>query len=164
MRYQAMREHEERFPVRVMCRALAVSPAGYYAWAARPESRRTAANRRLVPLIRVIHAESRSTYGSPRVHATLQAQGQRIGEHRVARLMRASAIRAKTVKKWRATTDSAHQYPVVPDTLNRQFAVAHPNLVWAGDITYIATREGWLYLAVLDLYSRRVIAWDWRAA
>ena len=66
----------------------------------------------------------------------------------------------KTVKKWRATTDSAHQYPVVPNTLNRQFAVAHPNLVWAGDITYIATREGWLYLAVvLDLYSRRVIAW-----
>ena len=107
----------------------------------------------------MIHAESRSTYGSPWVHATLQAQGQRIGEHRVARLMRASAIRAKTVKKWRATTDSAHQYPVVPNTLNRQFAVAHPNLVWAGDITYIATREGWLYLAVLDLYSRRVIAW-----
>lgn len=155
-----MREHEERFPVRVMCRALAVSPAGYYAWAARPESRRTAANRRLVTLIRVIHAESRSTYGSPRVHATLQAQGQRIGEHRVARLMRASAIRAKTVKKWRATTDSAHQYPVVPNTLNRQFAVAHPNEVWAGDITYVATREGWLYFAVvLDLYSRRVIAW-----
>ena len=73
-------------------------------------------------MIRVIHAESRSTYGSPRVHATLQAQGQRIGEHRVARLMRTSAIRAKTVKKWRATTDSAHQYPVVPNTLNRQFA------------------------------------------
>ena len=95
MRYQAMRDHEERFPVRVMCRALAVSPAGYYAWAARPESRRTAANRRLVTLIRMIHAESRSTYGSPRVHATLQAQGQRIGEHRVARLMRASAIQPR---------------------------------------------------------------------
>ena len=111
-------------------------------------------------MIRVIHAESRSTYGSPRVHATLQAQGQRIGEHRVARLMRTSAIRAKTVKKWRATTDSAHQYPVVPNTLNRQFAVAHPNQVWAGDITYVWTAEGWLYLAVvLDLYSRRVIAW-----
>lgn len=155
-----MRDHKDRFPVRVMCRALAVSPAGYYAWAARPESRRTAANRRLVTMIRLIHAESRSTYGSPRVHATLQAQGQRIGEHRVARLMRTSAIRAKTVKKWRATTDSAHQYPVVPNTLNRQFAVAHPNQVWAGDITYVWTAEGWLYLAVvLDLYSRRVIAW-----
>jgi putative transposase len=160
MRYQAMRDHEERVPVRVMCRALAVSPAGYYAWAARPESRRTAANRRLVTMIRAIHTESRNTYGSPRIHATLQAQGQRIGEHRVARLMRLSAIRAKTVKKWRATTDSAHQYPVVPNTLNRQFAVAQPNQVWAGDITYVWTAEGWLYLAVvLDLYSRRVIAW-----
>ncbi len=160
MRCRAIRAHIGRCSVRLMCRALAVSPSGYYAWAARPESRRTAANRRLVILIRVIHAESRSTYGSPRVHATLQAQGQRIGEHRVARLMRTSAIRAKTVKQWRATTDSAHPYPVVPNTLNRQFAAAHPNQVWAGDITYIWTAEGWLYLAVvLDLYSRRVIAW-----
>ena len=107
----------------------------------------------------MIHAESRRTYGSPRVHATLQAQGRRIGAHRVARLMRTRAIRAKTVTKWRATTDSAHPYPVVPNTLNRQFAVAAPNRVWAGDITYIWTAEGWLYLAVvLDLYSRRVIA------
>ncbi|MDQ6735348.1 MAG: DDE-type integrase/transposase/recombinase [Nitrospirota bacterium] len=80
--------------------------------------------------------------------------------HRVARLMRAGGIRAKTVKTWRATTDSAHPYPVVPNTLNRQFAVAAPNKVWAGDITYVWTAEGWLYLAVvLDLYSRRVMAW-----
>jgi putative transposase len=160
MRCRAIRAHAGWFPVTLMCQTLAVSLSGYYAWVARPESRRTAEDRQLLVQIRVIHAESRSTYGSPRVHATLQAQGQRIGEHRVARLMRASASRAKTVKQWRATTDSAHQYPVVPNTLNRQFAVAHPNQVWAGDITYIATREGWLYLAVvLDLYSRRVIAW-----
>lgn len=106
-----MRDHEKRFPVRVMCRALAVSPAGYYAWAARPESRRTAGNRRLVALIRVIHAESRRTYGSPRVHAVLQGQGQRVGEHRVARLMHAQAIRAQTIKPWRATTDSTHSHP-----------------------------------------------------
>lgn len=155
-----MRAHTGRVPVRLMCRLLAVSPSGYYAWVARPESRRTAENRRLVAEIRVIHAESRRTYGSPRVHATLQAQGHRIGTHRVARLMRTSAIRAKTVTKWRATTDSAHPYPVVPNTLDRQFAVAAPNRVWAGDITYVWTTEGWLYLAVvLDLYSRRVIAW-----
>jgi transposase InsO family protein len=110
--------------------------------------------------IRVIHAESRRTYGSPRVHAALQAQGQQVGEHRVARLMRAGAIRAKMVKQWRATTDSVHPHPVAPNTLNRQFAVAKPNRVWAGDITYVWTAEGWLYLAVvLDLYSRRVIAW-----
>jgi putative transposase len=155
-----MRDHQDRVPVRVMCRALAVSPAGYYAWAARPESRRTVANRELVTMIRVIHAESRRTYGSPRVHAALQGLGQRVGEHRVARLMRAQAIRAKTVKKWRATTDSTHSHPTAPNTLNRQFAVAAPNRVWAGDITYVWTAEGWLYLAVvLDLYSRMAIAW-----
>ena len=147
-----------------MCRILAVSPSGYYAWVARPESRRAAENRRLVAEIRGIHAASRRTYGSPRVHATLQAQGQRIGEHRVARLMRTNAIRAKTITKWRATTDSTHRHPVVPNTLNRQFAVAAPNRVWAGDITYVWTTEGWLYLAVvLDLYSRRVIAWGMRS-
>src|SRR5215207_7757756 len=159
MRYQAMRDHEERFPVRVMCRALTVSPAGYYAWATRPESRRRAANQRLVAKIRVLHAASRRTYGSPRVHAALQAEGQQVGKHRVARLMRASAIRAKTVKKWRATTDSAHAHPVAPNTLNRQFAVAAPNRVWAGDITYVWTAEGWLYLAVvLDRYTTRIVA------
>ena len=117
-----MRAHTGRVPMRLMCRTLAVLPSGYYAWVARPESRRTAENRRLLTEIRVIHAESRRTYGSPRVHATLQAQGQQVSPHRVARLMRASGIRAKTVKKWRATTDSAHTHPVVPNTLNRQFA------------------------------------------
>jgi putative transposase len=160
MRCRAIRAHTGWFPVTLMCQSLAGSLSGYYAWVARPESRRMAENRQLLAHIRVIHAESRSTYGSPRGHATLQAQGQRIGEHRVARLMRTNAIRAKTVKTWRATTDSAHPYPVVPNTLNRQFAVAHPNRVWAGDIIYVWTAEGWLYLAVvLDLYSRRVIAW-----
>jgi putative transposase len=160
MRCRAIRAHVGRVPVRLMCRLLAVSPSGYYAWVARPESPRAAENRRLVAEIRVIHAESRRTYGSPRVHATLQAQGKRIGEHRVARLMHTSAIRAKTITKWRATTDSVHPYPVVPNTLTRQFAVAEPNRVWAGDITYVWTTEGWRYLAVVrDLYSRRVIAW-----
>jgi len=160
MRCRAIRAHVGRVPVRRMCRLLAVSPSGYYAWVVRPESPRAAENRRLVTAIRVIHAESRRTYGSPRVHATLQAQGERIGIHRVARLMRTSAIRARTVNKWRVTTESVHAYPVVPNTLNRQFAVAAPNRVWAGDITYIWTAEGWLYLAVvLDLYSRRIIAW-----
>jgi len=141
MRCRAIHAHVGRVPVRRMCRLLAVSPSGYYAWAARPESPRAAENRRLVAEIRIIHAASRRTYGSPRVHATLQAQGKRIGEHRVARLMHANAIRAKTISKWRATTDSAHRHPVVPNTLNRQFAVTAPNRVWAGDITYVWTTE-----------------------
>ena len=160
MRYRAIQEHDRRYPIRLMCRALAVSPAGYYAWCGRPESRRSVANRALLTDIRAIHQESRQTYGSPRIWQTLVQQGQVVGEHRVARLMRHDGLRAKTVKQWRVTTDSAHRLPVVANTLDRQFTVSQPNRVWAGDLTYIWTLEGWLYLAVLlDLYSRRVVGW-----
>ena len=160
MRYRAIQEHDRRYPIRLMCRALTVSPAGYYAWAGRPESRRSVHNRTLLSAIRVIHRESRETYGSPSIWDALMKQGHRVGEHRVARLMRQNGIRAKTVKKWRATTQSHHRFPVTTNTLNRQFAVAQPNRVWAGDLTYVWTTEGWLYLAVvLDLYSRTVIGW-----
>jgi putative transposase len=160
MRYRAIQAHDRRYPIRLMCRTLAVSPAGYYAWRARPESRRSADTRTLLSAIRVIHRESRETYGSPRIWDALIKQGHGVGEHRVARLMRRAGIRAKTVKKWRATTQSTHRLPVAENTLNRQFTVAHPNRVWAGDVTYVWTTEGWLYLAVvLDLYSRRVVGW-----
>ena len=143
-----------------MCRALAVSPAGYYAWRARPERVRGGANRALAAKIRVIHRESRETYGSPSIWDALVKQGHRVGEHRIARFMRAEGIRAKTVKKWRATTQSNHRMPVAANALDRQFSVPRPNRVWAGDITYVWTTEGWLYLAViLDLYSRAVIGW-----
>jgi transposase InsO family protein len=121
---------------------------------------RGAINRALVATIRVIHRESRETYGSPSIWDALIKQGHGVGEHRVARLMRQEGIRAKTVKKWRATTQSNHRLPVALNTLNRQFTVTQPNRVWAGDITYVWTTEGWLYLAVvLDLYSRLVIGW-----
>ena len=160
MRYRAIQEHDRRFPIRLMCRALAVSPAGYYAWRNRPESRRAVHNRALLSAIRVIHRASRETYGSPSIWDALIKQGHGVGEHRVARLMRQDGIRAKTVKKWRATTQSQHRFPVAANTLNRQFTVSEPNCVWAGDITYVWTAEGWLYLAVvLDLYSRAVIGW-----
>ena len=160
MRYQAIQEHDRRYPIRLMCRSLAVSPAGYYAWRDRPESRRTTANRTLLSAIRVIHQESRETYGSPSIWDALSKQGQAVGKHRVARLMRQEGLRAKTVKKWRATTQSTHRWPVAENILTRQFQVERPNRVWAGDITYVWTREGWLYLAVLlDLYSRRVVGW-----
>jgi transposase InsO family protein len=160
MRYRAIQEHDRRFPIRLMCRALAVSPAGYYAWRDRPESRRSVGNRALLSAIRVIHRASRETYGSPSIWNALIKQGHDVGEHRVARLMRQDGIRAKTIKKWRATTQSQHRLPVAANTLNRQFTVESPNRVWAGDITYVWTAEGWLYLAVvLDLYSRAVIGW-----
>ena len=160
MRYRAIQEQDRRYPIRLMCRALAVSPAGYYAWLERPESSRAKQNRTMLSAIRVIHRESRETYGSPSIWNVLVKQGHRIGEHRVARLMRQDGIRAKTVKKWRATTQSQHPFPVAANPLDRVFTVAAPNLVWAGDLTYIWTLEGWLYVAVLlDLYSRRVIGW-----
>lgn len=160
MRYRVIQKHDRRVPIRLMCRALAVSAAGYYAWKDRPESRRARHNRILLSEIRVIHRASRETYGSPSIWDALMKRGHGVGKHRIARLMRIEGIRAKTVKKWRATTQSNHQMPVASNTLNRQFTIEAPNRVWAGDLTYVWTTEGWLYLAVvLDLYSRAVIGW-----
>jgi transposase InsO family protein len=160
MKFQFIRDHREDFPVRLMCRVLDVSSSGFYDWLERPESPRAVENRALVATIQAIHGDSRRTYGSPRVHASLQDAGYRIGRNRVARLMRNNAIRAKTKRKFRVTTDSRHDHPVAPNRLDRQFEVAAPNTVWVADISYIPTREGWLYLAVvLDLFSRQVVGW-----
>ena len=160
MRYRAIQEHDRRDPIRLMCRALTVSPAGYDAWAGRPESDRSVRNRALLSAIRVVHRESRETYGSPSIWDALVKRGHGVGEHRIARLMRVEGIRAKTVKQWRATTPSNHRLPVAENTLARQFTVEQPNRVWARDLTYVWTTEGWLYLAVvLDRYSRTVIGW-----
>ena len=124
MRYRAIHEQDRRYPIRLMRRALAVSPAGYYTWRVRPEIQRSAANRALLADIRVIHQESRQTYGSPSIWHALVRRGQQVGEHHVARLMRQDGIRAKAVKKWRATTPSQHQLPVATNTLDRVFTVA----------------------------------------
>ncbi len=149
-----------------MCRVLEVSKAGYYAWRDRPASARAVANQRLAVEIKAVHEKSRRTYGSPRVYAELTAQGIRCSKQRVARLMRAEGVRAKRRQRFRVTTDSRHRHPVAPNVLDRRFAVetvAGPDRVWVGDITYVPTRESWLYLAViLDLASRRVIGWAMR--
>jgi putative transposase len=160
MKYRAIKDHADRFTVRLMCRALKVAPAGYYAWRVRPQSQRTTGNRRLLVDIRAFHTRSDRTYGSPRITRDLREAGHPVSENRVARVMRANAIRAKTVKKWRATTNSQHKLPVADNVLDRQFTVTAPDRIWAGDISYLWTEEGWLYLAVvLDLYSRAVIGW-----
>ena len=161
MKYQAIKDHVDRFRVRLMCRALQVSPAGYYDWLGRGESARAQHNQALLLQIRACHARSRHHYGSPRITRDLWAMGERCSENRVARLMRAHGIRAKRVKRWRATTHSDHHLPVTSNTLQRCFSVAEANKVWASDITYLWTEEGWLYLAiVLDLYSRAVVGWS----
>jgi len=155
-----MRDHRQEFRVLVMGRVLGLSRSGYYAWLKRPESERSRRNRSLVSQIRRVHQRSRRTYGSPRVTDALREEGLPCSRHRVARLMRQEGIRAKTVRKFRATTDSKHHLPVAPNRLNREFAVSRPNVVWVSDITYIPTLEGWLYLAgVMDLYSRRLVGW-----
>lgn len=144
-----------------MCRALQVSTSGYYAWRRRGESRRAQENRALVVEIKALHSESKRTYGSPRIYRELKKRGVRCSENRVARLMRASGLRTKQARRFRATTDSRHDLPVAKNTLDRQFVPAAPNQAWAADITYVWTREGWLYLAVvMDLYSRRIVGFS----
>jgi putative transposase len=160
MKYRAIKDNAGRFAVSLMCSALEVSASGYYAWMDRPQSARAQANRRLLEQIRDAHRRSRHTYGSPRITHELRAEGHCVGENRIAGLMRVAQIRAKSARKWRATTQSSHRLPVAENTLDRGFSVSQPNRVWAGDISYVWTAEGWLYLAVvLDLYSRTVIGW-----
>ena len=149
--------------MQVLCRALEVSRSGYYAARRRPLSPRAHDDVRLTRRLRVLHAASRRTYGRPRLHRALRAEGLRVGEKRVRRLMRTAVLHAKGRRRFRLTTDSTHPYPVTPNHLARRFTVAAPNTVWAADITALWTREGWCYLAVvLDLASRRVVGWALR--
>lgn len=147
-----------------MCRVLQVSRGGYYNWVKRqeePPSRREMANQQLTAAIQITFKRSRGTYGAPRIHAELKSQGIECSRPRVARLMRKAGIKARRRRAYKVTTTlSKHNYPVAPNTLNRQFWAAGPDEKWVGDITYIPTKEGWLYLAaVLDIYSRKVVGW-----
>ncbi len=149
-----------------MCRALQVSRSGFYDWTKREPSERTAQEQRLRLEIRSIHRRSRHTYGSPRVHQERRRRGIGCSRKRVERLMRQEGMGAKKKRRFRITTDSNHSHAVAPNLLRRRFAVEETggvDRVWAGDITYVPTREGWLYLAVLlDLASRRVVGWAMR--
>lgn len=146
--------------MRVLCRILEVTESGYYQWRKKPESARAKQNRELLDTIRIIHAESRQTYGRVRVERDLEAQGIRCNHKRVGRLMREANLRAKQTRKFKATTDSRHSLPVAPNLLERNFSTTRPNEVWVGDITAIWTDEGWTYLVVfLDLFSRMVVGW-----
>ena len=155
-----IRAEKANFPVAFMCRQLGLSPSGYYAWERRGASRRRQEDEALIPKIRESHRASRGTYGSPRIYDDLKDQGEAVGRHRIARLMRENGITARPLKRFRRTTDSNHDLPVAPNLLERDFEAARPNQVWVGDITYIWTGSGWTYLAVIvDLFSRRVVGW-----
>jgi putative transposase len=160
MTFRFIHEYRWHWPVTVMCDALDASPAGYYAWRDRPTSAAQQRREALLVDIQAIHAEVKARYGSPRIHAELQARGRRCCVNTVAVLMRKSGLAAKTTRKFRHTTDSNHDRPVADNLLRRQFDVEKPNEAWVSDITYIPTRQGWLYLAVVeDLYARKVVGW-----
>ena len=131
----------------VMCEVLEVSRSGYYAWQQRPESERSVRRRELVTEMRVIHGEKhKGNYGSPRMVKELRARGHEVSENTVAKLMQENELRAATARKFRHTTDSNHSNPVAENVLNQEFERARPNEAWVSDITYVPTREGWLYL------------------
>lgn len=165
MKYAAIEAHRAQFSVALMCRVLGLSRAGFYAARRRAASARVRRDEELRLRVRAAHQQSGRTYGSPRVHAELREQGERCGRKRVARLMRQDGLRVKVRRRFRPpTTDSRHTHGVAPNVLGRHFApqqIGATDRVWAGDITYVPTREGWLYLAViLDLASRRVVGWS----
>jgi putative transposase len=158
VRYLFIRAEKAFYPLTVLCRVLEVSRSGYYAFERRGPSSRAAVDHELTTAIREIHRKSRRTYGSPRVHRELRHQDRRVGRKRVARLMQSDGLAGRRRRRFCRTTDSDHRQPVAENVLDRRFAVTRPNQVWVSDITYFATREGWLYLAViLDLFSRRVV-------
>lgn len=148
------------FPVDAMCRVLGVTRSGFYAWKKRPKPDREKADARLAASVAAVHTRSRKTYGSPRVHEELKAQGVRVGRKRVERLMRENGLQGRRKRRFKRTTDSKHNGPIAPNLLARDFTETEPNRSWVTDVTAIATDEGWLYLAVmLDLFSRRVVGW-----
>ena len=161
MRYDFIRSHREEYRLIRLCDALEVSPSGYYDWLDRPESNRTRKNKMLTEKIKHSHQQSREIYGSPKIHKDLMADGETCGVNRVARLMNLADIKSKMARKFVVTTDSKNTMQPAPDLLRRRFTVDKHDEAWVSDTTFIATRQGWLYLAIiLDLFSRQVIGWS----
>ena len=165
MKYAFVAEHRRLWPIRVQCCVLRVSVSGYHQHLARRRQigrRRHLSDEALVVHIRAVHEEHRGAYGWPRIWRELRKRGIRVGKLRVQQLMQQRGIRARGKRRFRiTTTDSRHDLPIAPNLLNRNFTVTAPNLAWTGDVTYIPTDEGWLFLAVvIDLFSRRVVGWS----
>jgi len=161
MKYTFIKAHCAQHKVIRLCEVLEVSTSGYYDWLDRPESQRSREDRRLAAEIEQYHQASRQIYGSPRIFKDLREAGETCGVNRVARVMRQHGIQSKIARKFVVTTNSKHTLAPAPDLLKREFTVPRPDTAWVCDTTFIGTRQGWLYLAVvLDLYSRQVIGWS----
>lgn len=152
--------HRERHPVSTLCRLLQVCRSGFYAWQSRGESQRVREDRALLVQIERIHRDSREAYGTVKTWKELAKRGIACGRNRVARLRNQAGIEARRTRRLRVTTQSRHSYPIAANRLDRAFSVSRPNRVWVGDITFIPTQAGWLYLAILvDLFARKVVGW-----
>jgi putative transposase len=162
VKFKWIQEHRGQFPAAVMCRVLQVSGSGFYAWQNRPTSPRRRRREQLARQIRAVHGQNRGVYGSPRVHRTLVARGERVCENTVAKIMRQEQVRARIRRKfWPRTTDSRHAHATAENRLDRDFAAEAPDRKWVADITYVPTAQGFLYLAaVMDLYSRKIVGWS----
>ena len=161
MKYEFIDTHRSEIVVEKMCQALNVSRSGYYQYTICELSQRSIEKLILLAAIRLIYKQSRGSYGSPRISVTLHDMGLSCSRPRVARLMRANAIKAKTKKRYKVTTNSYHSYPIAPDLLNQDFRADESGRIWVSDITYIKTFEGWLYLTIiLDLYNRKIVGWS----
>lgn len=160
MRYAFIQAHRQEFRITRLCEALQVSRSGFYAWHGRPESPRAQQNRDLLAHMQTLHQQTREAYGARKMWHLLKQEGYACGRHRVARLRRLAGIVARRRRRFVRTIQARPEKISLPNQLHRAFTVAEKNRVWVADITYIPTRAGWLYLAVLvDLYSRRVVGW-----
>ena len=161
MKYRFIEDNKNKFSVLRMCSVFQVSSSGYYEWRGRPPSKRTIENQRLGAKVKDIFINNRRVYGTRRIQEELFEDGENISRYRIGKMMSQQDLKCKTKKKFKVTTDSNHDFPVAPNLLDRKFDVQHPDQVYVGDITYIPTSEGWLYLAVfIDLYSRMVVGWS----
>jgi len=164
MKYAAIYSMRQRYPISMLCELLEVSTSGYHEWRGRKPSARHSANERLVSQIRVLHAESFGSYGSPRIHAALKRRGQSIGRERVRRLMRENQIVGHHRRRRCRTTDSNHALPVAPNLLNQNFACKTANRIWLADISYLPTDQGFLYFAGMkDLCTKKIVGWSMSA-
>jgi putative transposase len=161
VKYQFVAAHRTQHPVSRLCEVLDISSSGFYDWLDRPPSARAVRHQALLKRIRHVHVGSRQLYGSPKVHAELRKQGERVGRNTVAQLMQKHGICSKVSQRYVVTTESKGTYKPADNLLSRQFEAERPNQKWVSDVTFIPTREGWLFLAtILDLYSRKIIGWS----
>lgn len=161
MKYEFMQKHFPHFEVKKMAEALQVARSGYYAWEKRKDSRKRRMDQDLLERIKAVYYGSKSIYGSPRVTAQLRREGYLCGKNRVARLMRVNQLRSRKQRRFKATTNSKHAYPVASNLLRQNFSTSGPNTIWVADISYIPTKEGWLYLAgIKDIFTQKIVGWS----